>query len=164
MYAAYGSNLHPVRLTTRIPAARLEGVARLAGWQFRFHKRGGDGSGKGNIVEAEGDVYVAVYDIPDDGMATLDRIEGEGYRRERIEVAEFGECFTYIADASHVDDSLQPYDWYREMVLLGCRRLAFPDEYASLIGHTAPSEDPDLERRRSNWAIVERLRNDAGSV
>lgn len=158
MYAAYGSNLHPFRLQARIPSAELLGTSLLAGWDLKFHKRGGDGSGKGNIVESAGEVYVAVYDIAEDGMAELDVIEGAGYRRERIEVPDFGECYTYIAEDSHVDEALKPFDWYREMVLLGCRSLAFPEAYGARIGRVAPEVDPDPHRNRKNWAIVERLR------
>lgn len=164
MYAAYGSNLHPLRLKARIPAAELLGTAFLPGWELKFHKRGGDGSGKGNIVASAGGVYVAVYDIADDGMAKLDGIEGAGYRRERIEIPDFGECFTYVAEDSHVDDALKPFDWYREMVLLGCRSLAFPEAYGARIGRVAPDVDPDPERSRENWAIVERLRVGTASV
>ena len=40
LYAAYGSNLHPVRLSARVRAARLLGAGSVTGWELRFNKRG----------------------------------------------------------------------------------------------------------------------------
>lgn len=159
-YAAYGSNLHPMRLRTRVPSAKLLGTSRLRGWALKFHKRGKDGSGKGSIVENDGSVYVAVYEVTEDGMSVLDRIEGvdTGYRRATIDVPEFGSCNAYLARPSHIDDALQPYDWYREMVLLGCRELRFPEDYLARIIEVTTCTDPDAARRHANWAIAEQLR------
>lgn len=159
-YAAYGSNLHPLRLQARVPSARLLGTGRLPGWALRFHKRGTDGSGKGSIVEAGGSVYVAVYEMSDDGMSVLDRIEGidTGYRRASVGMPGFGACDTYLARPSHIDDALQPYDWYREMVLVGARVHGFPDGYVERICEIVTCTDPDAARRQANWALAERLR------
>ena len=44
LYAAYGSNLHPARLSRRAPSAEFVGTALLPGWELRLHKRGQDGS------------------------------------------------------------------------------------------------------------------------
>ena len=43
---AYGSNLHPFRLTHRVPSAKLLGVVSVPGKRLAFHKRSDDGSGK----------------------------------------------------------------------------------------------------------------------
>ncbi len=50
LYFACGSNLHPLRLSLRVPAARFQGALALTGYQLRFNKRGRDGSGKGNLL------------------------------------------------------------------------------------------------------------------
>ena len=53
-YLAYGSNLHPVRLTERVPSARFLGLTSLFGYQLRFHKRHEpDGSGKCNMYHTD---------------------------------------------------------------------------------------------------------------
>ena len=105
-------------------------------------------------------MHVAVYEIDAASKQMLDRIEGvgRGYDVADLHVPSFGECFTYLAAGSHIDDLLHPYDWYREMVLLGSRRLAFPNAYSESIAAVPAIADPDRERRTMNWGIVERLR------
>jgi hypothetical protein len=161
-YAAYGSNLHPIRLTERIPAARLLGTSYIHGWSLQFHKRSPDGSGKCNILMPGNGVYVAIYEMGEADKRKLDEIEGtgSGYRDAGIDVPEFGHCATYLGSRSYLCNDLAPYDWYREMVLLGCQKQKFPDRYTSVVGTVTTSPDPDEVRSQQQWQIVERLRND----
>lgn len=163
-YAAYGSNLHPLRLALRAPSSRLLGSKFVPGWSLQFHKRSMDGSGKCNILNSgsgEG-VYVAVFEMHAKDKKKLDGIEGigMGYDDSTIEVPEFGNCFTYLGSASHICDGLTTFDWYREMVLLGCRKLDFPKRYAEVIEVVRICRDPNESRNREQWKIVERLRRD----
>lgn len=160
-YAAYGSNLHPLRLGGRVPSAELLGTDFLPDRSLHFHKKGADGSGKCNILEPGLGVHVAIYTINVDEKAALDKYEnlGSGYEESTIVVPEFGNCFTYQATNTHVVDDLEPYCWYHEMVRIGCHFLNFPDEYVSRINAVAPSRDPNELRRRKNWRIVETLRS-----
>lgn len=105
-------------------------------------------------------MYVAVYLLSAADKRELDRIEGlgDGYVDVGIKVPDVGECRTYVAAESHVDDSLVPYDWYRELVLLGCRWLDLPDQYAQQIERVAVTPDPVLRRHQDNWKIVQTLR------
>lgn len=164
LYAAYGSNLHPQRLRSRTASARLLGTAYLADWSLRFHKRSVDRSGKCSIAMGRSGVHVAVYELSASDKQLLDRIEGvgKGYTDVTIEVPGFGRCATYIAAESHVDEALVPYDWYREMVLLGCRELALPQDYVARIERVAATPDPEPQRHEENWRVVERLRESRG--
>jgi len=164
LYAAYGSNLHPMRLGERVPSARLLGTAALPGWGLRFHKRSVDGSGKCNLVPAAGAAHVAVYEMAAAERGRLDRAEGlgVGYRIEQIDVAGFGECFTYLAMASHIDDSLRPYTWYRELVRLGCEHLGFPRPYIDGIAAIPAEPDPDRVRHAAQMALARRARSASG--
>lgn len=45
-YLAYGSNLHPLRLTARVSSARPLGTVPMPGYKIAFHKRSIDHSGK----------------------------------------------------------------------------------------------------------------------
>lgn len=147
-YAAYGSNLHPLRLRERIASARLLAPAFLPGWGLEFHKRSADGSGKCNIVPGGNGVHLAVFDISRDDKVVLDRIEGVGmgYRHHEVDVPEFGRCATYVAQPSHVDENLLPFDWYLELVLLGARAQEFPQHYVEGIGAVCCRVDPDPRR------------------
>ncbi len=159
-YAAYGSNLHALRLCQRIPTARFLGTSFLADWSLHFHKRSMDGSAKCDIRPDGAGIYVAVYQM-ESGKQELDAIErvGSGYSCETLDVPGFGECFAYIASRSHIDMSLFPYDWYKEMVLLGCEAQCFPGAYISNVRSIVSIPDPDHERRQTNWKMVETLQN-----
>ena len=163
-YAAYGSNLHPLRLALRAPSSRLLGSKFVPGWSLQFHKRSMDGSGKCNVLNSgsgEG-VYVAVFEMHKKDKKKLDDIEGigMGYDDSTMEVPEFGKCCTYLGTVSHIRNELQPYDWYKEMVLLGCRKLDIPNRYSSMIEAVKCIRDPLEKRSLEQWKIAERLRHD----
>ena len=161
-YAAYGSNLHPLRIQRRVASARLIGTAEVTGIALRFHKRGWrDGSGKCNLVVCEASVaHIAVYEIADDDMPRLDAIEGagRGYHREENVVAEFGRCATYLADPAHVDERLSPYCWYRDLVLAGAEHHGIPDHYCDQIKAVETRRDPDDARHREHTQLLEEIR------
>lgn len=160
-YAAYGSNLHPLRLRERTPSAVLLGSEVLAGFALEFVKRGRDGSGKCTIVsDPASRVHVAVYEIDDREKPDLDRAEGlgAGYALEVLELAGFGRCHTYVGQARHLDRSLRPYTWYQSLVLVGCEALGFPGDYVERIRSVAAVRDPDPERHARHMEIVRRAR------
>ena len=158
-YAAYGSNLHPHRLCTRVETARIVGTGIVDGMGVRFHKRGLDGSAKCSLVEVAEQTHVAVYAIDADDQPVLDLIEGlgRGYDRAVVEVSGFGPCWTYIASADAVDDSLIPHDWYKRLVLLGCEYHSFPEAYIDAVRNVTAGEDPLVERRLLNYELIEQL-------
>ena len=160
LYAAYGSNLHPTRLIQRIASARLVGTALLPDWSLRFHKRSKDASGKCSIIKGEEGVHVAIFDISVEDKQVLDAIEGvgNGYAAISLDVPGFGRCGSYTAESSHVDDSLQPYDWYKELVLAGARFHGFPNAYVQRIETVSSIADPDAGRQAEQWQIVESVR------
>lgn len=160
LYAAYGSNLHPHRLRQRIKSAALRGTGFLCKYTLQFHKRGQDQSAKCGLSECGQGLHVAVYEVDDADRKILDTIEGvgRGYDVDEISVPKFGKCFTYVAAHTHIDDLLRPFDWYREMVLLGCLRHAFPASYCDRVAAIPVVEDPDPARRDENWRTVQLLR------
>ncbi len=159
-YAAYGSNLHPLRLTERTPSAQLIDAGFLPNWSLSFHKRSKDESGKCSIVAGDTGVHFAVFELSAADKLTLDSIEGVGvgYSETLLRIPGFGDCLSYIAEESHVDDSLQPYDWYKELVLEGMRFHGFPEHYLKTIDSIQALRDPDPERRARNWKTVELVR------
>ncbi len=160
LYAAYGSNLHPQRLRERIRSAALRGTSFLRGYTLQFHKRGQDQSAKCGFTDCGQGLHVAIYEVEAADRKVLDTIEGvgKGYDVDEISVPGFGKCFTYVASHTHIDDLLHPFDWYREMVLLGCLQHAFPAPYCEQIAALPVIEDPDPARRAKNWSTVEKLR------
>ncbi|MBT8109592.1 MAG: gamma-glutamylcyclotransferase [Gammaproteobacteria bacterium] len=165
-YLAYGSNLHPFRLTRRVPNARLVATTRLDGHAVSFAKRSKDGSSKCSLATAAGAdcaAYVAIYELPLVEKRLLDAAEGlgEGYEQADFRATvenEAYDVFTYVAAASHVTRELLPYDWYKSMVVEGARYHAFPDEYVRRFELQPCMPDPDLGRRNKAVAIVGQMR------
>lgn len=162
LYLAYGSNLHPLRLSERAPSASLLGTAILPGWTLHFHKRGQDGSAKCNIVRAgpTESVYGAVFEIDRTDLQALDTAEGlgNGYEHHHLELAGYGRALTYMASESHIDQSLSPYQWYKEYVLLGCEYHEMHERYVAGIRTLPHCDDPNRERHRENMTLVEKMR------
>ncbi len=165
-YLAYGSNLHPYRLTQRVPSASLVGVAVLPGKRLTFHKQSRDGSAKCMFVEtglASDTLYGAVYAIEPREKSTLDEIEGVGLGYEvrtiDVEIGNVGyESFTYAADKAFIRPGLLPYDWYRELVLLGAQYHGLPADYIAAIAANGSVADPDENRAREKNALLEAMR------
>ncbi|MCG6868740.1 MAG: gamma-glutamylcyclotransferase [Gammaproteobacteria bacterium] len=102
-YFAYGSNLLPQRLRERAPSARLVGSGHVDGRTLRFHKLGGDGSGKCDC-HATGDpndrLWGAVYEMDAHEKPDLDAVEGPGYTAIEVEVSLSSSrltAYTYVA-------------------------------------------------------------------
>jgi len=163
-YFAYGSNMSTPRLRYRVPGCRFEFVARLPNYKLCFHKRSKDGSAKCNAfrtAEPTDAVIGVVYEIPTNEKPALDRAEGlgAGYHEEIVPVlSPEGEKVTvhaYIADASFIDDSIQPYSWYKNFVLAGAEEHRLPAEYVeSRIGAVHAIRDPDPQREQARRAEI----------
>ncbi len=161
-YFAYGSNLLPPRLRARTPSCRVAVRATLPGYRLAFHKRGADGSGKGDACftgAAQHRVHGVVYEIALEEKAALDRAEGAGYAVRELTVADAQgrslQAFAYIAEPSHIEPHLQPFSWYRALVLHGARVHGFPADYLAAIEAVTTRVDPDVRRARRAFALLE---------
>ena len=160
-YFAYGSNMSLTRLRERAPSAVAIGCYTLAGHDLRFHKSGRDGSGKCDAFHS-GDrcdvVYGVVFDICPSEKPALDKAEGLGYGYDEKNVTIHSvdgtllESFIYIA--TETDESLKPYSWYVNHVLVGARAASLPQEYVrNKIAIVQSIEDPDTERDAKQRAM-----------
>jgi len=104
-------------------------------------------------------VYCAIFEITAADKLILDGIEGVGfgYSEIMLSIPGVGRCHSYVAEESHIDDSLLPYDWYHEMVLIGARTHGFPDDYLKRIESRQALRDPDPNRRTENWKTVKMI-------
>jgi hypothetical protein len=103
----------------------------------------------------------ALFEIADEEKPVLDRFEGEGYSVCDIRVMYAGviyNCFTYMAENSHVDDDLRPYDWYKTLILLGAAYHRAPSPYLEMIRRVQSTADPDTGRRKRHEALIERIK------
>lgn len=164
-YLAYGSNMCGARLRERAPSARALAAIGLPDRALRFHKRGWeDGSGKCNLVRRPGaTAYGVVWSIDRREKGALDAAEGlgRGYRERRMRVDLAGEelaVFTYLAQGSHVDESLRPYDWYLAYVVAGAREHGLARDYVERLLAVPSVADPDRERAARHRALLAEAR------
>lgn len=160
-YFAYGSNMSLPRLQQRTPGARRLSMASLTAHTLRFHKVSSvDGSAKCNALYTgvpQHCIFGALFEIPHAEKPLLDSAEGLGfgYAEKAIQVHDAnGKChdaLTYYA--THIDDSLQPYSWYLQHVILGARETGVPADYLEQIMATRSIPDSDQTRNARERAI-----------
>lgn len=138
-----------------MPSCEPIGTATLPGHALKFHKRSKDGSGKCNALAADdSDSVVGVlFSFDPTDREKLDRAEGvgNGYNHTIVTVINVEgrrrKVLTYLADAEHIDDSLKPYAWYKELVLVGAREHDLPTEYVTAcIAPVEAIDDPNAAR------------------
>lgn len=78
LYAAYGSNMDPEQMLERCPHSPAAGTGWLTGWRLTFggEEMGWDGALAMVVPDAESQVFVALYDLSPQDLATLDYWEG----------------------------------------------------------------------------------------
>jgi gamma-glutamylcyclotransferase len=154
-YFAHGSNMLEQRLSSkdRIPGAKFFAIGYVRGRQIRFHKRGNDGSGKCDIPKTANDsdvVWGVIFDVPENQIGALDRVEGEGYARSTIEVLQNGgppiSAAVYLAKVAYIDTRLAPYSWYRDLVVAGANQHKLPAAYIAKLAAVSALLDPNEER------------------
>ena len=160
-YLAYGSNMWRRRIELRLGMCDSLGAASLRGYSLRFHKRGRDGSGKcdafltGNL----GDVlYGVVYRLNQIQREALDEYEGPGYTSRYVPVRTRSgtlTAYTYVAKQDHVDVGLDPYVWYKSLVVAGARAHGLPARYVEALCDIAAVSDPDPERHALHQRILD---------
>jgi gamma-glutamylcyclotransferase len=158
---AYGSNMLTARMMQRAPSARVLGPAFLERFVLRWNKRSKDGSGKCSIEETgrrEDFVWGVVYEMTADHKKDLDRIEGlgRGYGERLVNVLLRGNVVRVCAYyATSVGIGLQPYDFYRDLVVAGAREHALPEDYIHGLEAVSVVTDPN-RARAARESIVKR--------
>jgi len=107
LYAAYGSNLDPARMSELCPHSPLWSTGWLTGWRLTFggEELGWDGALATIVEDPLEQVFVAVYDVTDEDVATLDGWESADtglYTKIRVRVSSMrGEltAWAYVLDA-----------------------------------------------------------------
>lgn len=157
-YFAYGSNMLTARLAQRVPAVAPVGPARLGGYALHFHLRGGDGSGKCNIVATQEPAVVhgVLFELDPARLDWLHAAEGPAYDFLELPVhARNGlvAAAVYRGRPEWLDDSLVPFDWYMRFVVGGAAEHGLPEPYVQWLAGVATQTDPDDERARNNRRI-----------
>ncbi len=107
LYAAYGTNLDPARMSERCPHSPLRTTGWLEGWRLTFggEEHGWDGALSTIVQDSFEQVFVAVYDVPTQDESALDQVEQADsglYRKTKVRISTLtGElvAWTYVLDA-----------------------------------------------------------------
>jgi hypothetical protein len=91
VYAAYGSNLDPAWMLQRAPHSPLRSTGWLVGWRLTFagDDLGWEGALATVVEEPGSNVFVGLYDVPEQDERELDAWEGGDvglYRKIRVRV------------------------------------------------------------------------------
>nr|WP_227464702.1 gamma-glutamylcyclotransferase [Nocardioides lijunqiniae] len=138
MYAAYGTNLDPARMSERCPHSPLHTTGWLEGWRLTFggEDHGWDGSLSTIVQDPFEQVFVAVYDITEADEADLDGWEAADsglYRKTKVRVATLtGELvvWTYVLDAY---EGGLPSASYLGMLAEAAEAASAPDDYVAAL-------------------------------
>ncbi len=161
-YLAYGSNMWPRRIELRLGPCETVGIASLRGYALRFHKRGGDGSGKCDAFHTRDladTLYGVVYSLSESQRNMLDEFEGPGYTTRNIPVRTRSgmlAAYAYVARTEHVDAGLQPFSWYKSIVVAGARAHALPAHYIASLAVVGALSDPDSDRHAHHLAMLDK--------
>jgi len=156
-YFAYGSNVFLPKMKKAVLSAVPCGVARLAGYTLKFHKKSKDKSAKCDAFKTGNEkdmVHGVVYEIDEKKKQDLDFKEGLGKGYNEIEVVLESDqgtvtAFMYVADNKYIRKNLKPYTWYKQFVLEGARLNGFPAPYVKeYVEKIEASEDPDIKTDR----------------
>ena len=134
LYAAYGSNLDPDQMHERCPHSPSRGSGWLVAWRLTF---GGEDLGwegaLATVVEDEGSqVFVMVYDVPEQDEQALDRWESADsglYRKIRVRVHTLrGDhlCWLYVLDGY---EGGLPSARYLGLMADAAEKAGAPDDY-----------------------------------
>jgi AIG2-like family len=107
LYAAFASNLDPHRMGDRCPHSPLRCTGWLTGWRLTFggEEHGWDGALATIVQDPFEQVFVALYDVPEEDEAHLDELESADtglYRKTKVRVSTMdGDlvAWTYVLDA-----------------------------------------------------------------
>jgi len=163
---SYGSNMLKQRLSDRIGHARLITPGFIRGYEFKFHKRSVDGSGKADAYftgKPDDRIWGVIYELCHEEKVILDGFEGvgQGYESRVVDVVVPGDglihCAIYLAQDHYIDSTLKPYDWYKRLVIEGAVQNSLPENYIKFIQSQNSIPDPDSQRMRDNMKLFRRM-------
>jgi len=162
-YFAYGLNMltRRLRMPERAPSAAPVGIGYVEGRTLTFSKISNDESGEcdaedSTFTNPDARVHGVLFELADAERQAL-RAAEKGYKETDVEVITNDKtvpAFTYVA-ASRAETALQPYHWYKAIVMAGAREHGLPGEYIEQIRASPSKHDPDpLRRVKNEWVLI----------
>jgi gamma-glutamylcyclotransferase (GGCT)/AIG2-like uncharacterized protein YtfP len=138
LYAAYGTNMDPARMSERCPHSPLRSTGWLEGWRLTFggEEHGWDGALTTIVQDPFEQVFVAIYDITDEDVRALDGWESADtglYRKAKVRVSTMnGEvvAWAYVLDAY---EGGLPSALHLGVLANAAEAAGAPDDYAAAL-------------------------------
>jgi len=134
LYLAYASNMDPKTFQRRCPRAKPLGRARLPGYRLAFsrYSRQRRGGSADMVEDASSEVWGVLYEVGEECLASMDRVEGVpvAYRRGRVTVFDdAGKSYDVLTYVANKTGDFLPSRSYMEVILRGAREYGLPAEY-----------------------------------
>ena len=163
-YFGYGSSLGAASLRAEGVSPLRSESAILEGWSLRFDVPDFFAleGGTANVAPAADDaVHGALYACRDHDLAAIDRLEGAGTIRERLEVSvlTYGGrrklAYVYVGLPSILDAGVRPSERYRNLLVRGAIELGLEPAYVDRLRalHPLPPVVPALFTASSSYVI-----------
>ncbi len=136
LYAAYGSNMDPEQMLERCPHSPAAGTGWLNGWRLTFggEEMGWDGAIAMVVPDPGSQVFVALYDVSPQDMATLDYWESADtglYNKIKLRVSTLdGDVLAWVYILDGYEGGL-PSARYLGLIAEAAEAAGAPDEYVS---------------------------------
>ena len=142
LYFAYGSNMNPKRMASRVDYEGKIAIGRLNGFRLVFNKidYGNVGSGFANVVASNsGFVEGILYSVRKEYLKVLDEYEGVPYHYRRVVKSietDYGtvDAAVYIATKTATGVRLRPKRSYWYHLAVGARMFLSKDYYNFIMG------------------------------
>lgn len=142
LYAAYGTNLDPLRMAERCPHSPLRTTGWLVGWRLTFggEEHGWDGALATIVQDPFEQVFVALYDVTPEDERCLDDWESAGtglHRKLKVRVntlAGDDVAWVYVLDAH---EGGLPSAHYLGVLADAAESAGAPDDYVGALRRRA---------------------------
>ena len=150
MYFAYGSNMDPLHMSKRVPAAVAIGPGRLEGFRLAFNVYSTEfDSGAANLeLDERAHVWGVLWEVPEEELQGLDAFQGHPtfFRREDVVVeGPQGPVIAWTFRVAHQGKSyVRPTDEYLNRIRSAIRVHGLPPEALDLVDEAARPPKPTI--------------------
>lgn len=150
MYAAYGSNLDPVRMAKLAPHSPIVGPGWLSGWRLTFGRvdHGWDESLPTIVEDHTSQVFVMLYELTEQDEQTLNTAEGfdiDFYRRVHVRVNTLSGQFTAWLYVVNGYESGLPRQSVVDAIVESAIVAGAPDDYVAMITNFITSDEDEID-------------------
>jgi len=164
-YFAYDDKMLTPIFQKILPDVRCMGAGQITGYNLLFHNRDQvDQSGKCNLVKVKDSSQVVcgvIYEVLPREKHLLDRAQRLGYGNQEITIKVMPlssessakgaletpfYAFTYVAHKDSIFEGLEPFSWYKDLVISGAKEHCLPDMYIHYLQAVEAAVDSNRER------------------